>query len=143
MKQFVLLLAIALMSCSGGKNSKTTPAGAASLTFNGFAMGTPLDTLVHRLRTKPATQTDDQLYYSNVSAEGVRWKEITYDFVGGQLARVTASQSGQDAGSYRKLYQALTERYGKPTQNVDSLTIWTSRDAELSLQPGSILFARR
>lgn len=103
-----------------------------------------MDTLVKQVGTEPTQRTDDRLDYTNMTAEGVRWSGITYDFSRGKLARVTATQSGADAASsYRKLYQSFTKRYGKPTQDIDSLTIWVRRDAELSLQPGHILFSRR
>lgn len=143
MKYWVLVVAIALAGCSGGKSNKTTPTGAATIVFNGLKMGALRDTLVQRVGAKPDRQTDDQLNYSDAMAEGVRWSEITYDFVGGKLARVTATQSGRDLAGYQKLYQTFTKRLGKPTQDVDSLTIWARRDAELALQPGSLLFSRR
>lgn len=144
MKEFVLLILITLAGCSGGTGRKAAPAETAPLSFNNIAMGTPMDTLVKQVGTEPTQRTDDRLDYTNMTAEGVRWSGITCDFSRGKLARVTATQSGADAASsYRKLYQSFTERYGKPTQDVDSLTIWVRRDAELSLQPGHILFSRR
>ncbi|MBC8155404.1 MAG: hypothetical protein H7Z72_21150 [Bacteroidetes bacterium] len=143
MKHSLLILMVLLTGCSGGNSKKAMPTGAATITFNGFAMGTPLDTLAQQAGGKPAQQTEDQLYYTDVTLEGVRWKNVTYDFVGGKLARVTAIQPGRDLADYRKLYQAFTSQYGKPTRDIDSLTIWARRDAELSLQPGNILFSRR
>ncbi len=143
MKQVLLILAITLLSCSGGAGSKTANSGATVLTFNSCAMLLPIDTVLHRIPDKPVLQTDDQLDYHNVMVEGIYWDEVVYYFGEGQLLRATAIQHTPDAAGYKKLYQRLTEQYGKPTRDIDSLTIWTRRDAELSLQPGLLLFARR
>lgn len=132
---------MALTGCSGG--SKKTSPETAKITFNSFEMLLPIDTVLHRLPIKPFLQTEDQLAYHDAMAEGVRWQEIIYYFSEGQLVRVSATRSSRDITGYRQLFRHLTEQYGKPTQNVDSLTIWARREAELSLQPGTLLFARR
>lgn len=146
MKSLLLIATVLLMlSCSGGtsKPKKTAPPLTPNLAFNGFAMGALLDTLVKKIPTTPTSQTDDELIYENTTAEGVRWHRITYNFVAGKLARVTALQAGNSVRDYQTLYQRLMARYGQPAQNLDSLIIWAGRDAELSLQPGTLLFARR
>ena len=141
MKPFLFALLLLLTGCSGG--SKKASPETTKLTFNSFEMLLPIDTVRHRLPTQPFRQTDDRLTYHDVMAEGVRWDEVIYYFTEGQLVRATATRSGRDIAGYRQLFRHLTGQYGKPTQNLDSLTIWARRDAEISLQPGTILFARR